>query len=71
MAFSSIVQEAVWLKRFLDHLGVIATSIDPVLINCDGQATIAFTKDPKFHCKAKHIDTNYNFVRNIRFLEVC
>ena len=65
MAFSSAVQEAVWLKRFLDHLGVIATSIDLVLVNCDSQAAIAFTKDPKFHCKTKHIDTKYNFVKDM------
>ena len=65
VAFSSPVQEAVWHKRFLDHLGVTATSIDPMLVNCNSQAAIAFTKDPKFHSKTKHIDTKYNFVKDM------
>ena len=65
VAFSAAVQEALWLKRFLDHLGVIANVADPVLVNCDSQAAIAYTKDPKYHCKTKHIDTKYNFVKDI------
>ena len=65
MAFSSTVQEAIWLKRFSNPLGVIATLTDPMLVNCDNQAAIAFTKDPKFHCKIKHIDTKYNFIKDM------
>ena len=34
-------------------------------INCDSQAAIAFTKDPKYHSCTKHIDLKYNFVRDI------
>jgi len=26
---------------------------------------MAYTKDPKYHSKTKHIDTKYNFVRDI------
>ena len=65
MAFSSAVQEAICLKRFLNHLGVTTTSTDPVLVNCDNQADITFTKDLKFHCKIKHIDTKYNFIKDM------
>ena len=65
VAFSSTVQEVVWHKRFLDHLGVTATSTDSLLVNYDSQAVIALTKDPKFHCKTKHIDTKYNFLKEM------
>ena len=65
VAFSSAVQEAVWLKRFLDHLGITNSASSPVLVNCDSEAAIAYTKDPKFHCKTKHIDTKYNFVKDM------
>ena len=55
VAFSSAVQEAVWLKRFLDHLGVTNDASNPVLGYCDSEAIITCTKDLKFHCMTKHI----------------
>ena len=57
VAFSSAVQEAVCLKRFLDHLGVTNDASNPVLVYCDSEAVIAYTKDMKFYCKTAHIYT--------------
>ena len=65
VAFSTVIQEAVWLKRFMDHLEIYKNVISPVLVNCDNQATITYTKDPKYHGKTKHIDIKYNFVRDM------
>ncbi|KAK9098657.1 hypothetical protein Syun_025702 [Stephania yunnanensis] len=65
VACSAAVQEAVWLRRFLSHLGFDKDASSPVLVNCDSQAAIAFTRDPKYHSKTKHIDTKYNFVRDM------
>ena len=65
MAFSAAVQEAVWLKRFLSHLGIKEGASNLVLVNCDSQTAIAFTKDSKYHSKTKHIDIKYNFVRDM------
>jgi hypothetical protein len=65
MAFSVALQEAVWFRRFLNHLGFCENENDPVLVHSDSQATIAYTKDPKYHSKTKHIDTKYNFVRDM------
>ncbi|OIT36283.1 retrovirus-related pol polyprotein from transposon tnt 1-94 [Nicotiana attenuata] len=65
VALSAAVHEAVWLKRFLVHLGVYNNVVEPVTINCDSQAAIAYTKDPKYHGKMKHIDIKYNFVRDM------
>ena len=65
VALSSTMQEAVWLKHFLVHLGVYNNVVEPVTINCDSQAAIAYTKDPKYHGKTKHIDIKYNFVRDM------
>ena len=47
VASASAVQEAVWLRRFLQHLGIVTTANEAVTIYCDNQATIAYTKDPK------------------------
>ena len=65
MAFSAAVQEAIWLKYFLSHLRIKKDASNPVLVNCDSQAAIAFTKDFKYHSKTKHIDIKYNFVRDM------
>ena len=43
------MQEGVWLRRFLEHLINKGDTIELVLVNCDSQATIAYTKDPKTH----------------------
>jgi len=65
VACASAVQEVVWLKRFFEHLNIAKNSKDPMTLYCDSQATIAYTKDPKYHSKTKHIDIKYNFVRYI------
>jgi hypothetical protein len=65
VACSAAVQEAVWLRRFLKHLGIAKDSGSPTVIYCDSQAAIAFTKDPKFHSRGKHISIKYNFIRDM------
>ena len=65
VACSVAVQEVVWLKRFIEDLKIVVDSSRPVIIHCDSQATITFTKDVKYHSKSKHIETKYNFVREI------
>ena len=37
----------------------------PMILYFDSQVTIAYTRDPKYHNKTKHIDIKYNFVRDI------
>lgn len=58
------MREAVWLKRFLKHLGIVKDATDPVTVRCDNQAAIAYCKDPKYHCKTKHIDTKHKYIRD-------
>ena len=65
VACDAAVQETIWLKRFLQNLWIGVNSSVPVVINCDSQATIDYTRDPKYHGKTKHIDTKYHFVRDI------
>ena len=64
-ALSVVVQEGIWLRRFMEHLINKGDVIEPVLISCDSQAAIAYTKDPKFYAKTKHIDIKFNFVKDI------
>ena len=34
-------------------------------IDCDSQSAIFLTKNPAYHSKTKHIDVQYNFVRDM------
>ena len=62
---STTVQEGIWLRRFLEHLINKENVIKPVVISCDNQDAMAYTKDPKFHAKTKHIDIKYNLVKDM------
>ena len=55
VACSSAIQEAIWLRRFLQDLEVVKTSFELVTLYCDMMATLAYAKDPKYHGNTKHI----------------
>ena len=48
----------------MNHLSV-TTSNGPLVIYSDSQSSIAYTKDPKFHNRTKHIDIKYHFVKDL------
>ena len=62
IACSSTIQEAVWLKRFLQDLEVVKTTFEPVTLYCDSIAILTYAKDPKYNGKTKHIQIRYHFV---------
>lgn len=70
-ARSITIQEVVWLRRFLDDLEIITSPPQLVTIHCDSQAAICFTKDAKYHSKSKHIEAEYNFMRDIMARKKC
>ena len=55
----------MWLKRFLYHLDVVRYISQPVVVYNDSEAMIAYTKPLKYHWKTKHIDTRFNYVRDL------
>ena len=65
VALSAAVQKGIWLRRFMEHLINKGDAIELILISSDSSATIAYTKDPKFHAKTKHIDIKLNFVKDM------
>ena len=62
MALSAAVQEAIWLRRLQEELG-ISKGGEPTTLFCDNQSTIFFTKDPVQHQRSKHIDVRCHFAR--------
>ena len=65
VACSSAIQEVVLLKRFLQDIGVVKTTFEPVTLYCDSMAALTYAKDPKYHRKTKHIQIRYHFVRDM------
>ena len=63
VAVSLVVQEAMWLRSFLQDLNLTPNVNEPVEMNCDNTVAIQFFQDPKFHRKTKHIKRSYHFVR--------
>uniref|UniRef100_A0A2N9ERH0 Retroviral polymerase SH3-like domain-containing protein n=1 Tax=Fagus sylvatica TaxID=28930 RepID=A0A2N9ERH0_FAGSY len=62
VACSAAVQEVVWLRRFLQRLGVTAHAEDVVLLYSDSISALAYAKDPKYHGNAKHIELRYHYI---------
>ena len=60
VAFSSTIQEVIWLRRFLQDIGVVKTTFEPVTLYCDSMAAMAYAKDPKYHGKTKNIQIRYH-----------
>ena len=61
MAACAAAQEALWLRVLLADLGV--DIVKPISLKEDNQAAIAFSKNPGYHKRSKHIDIRYHFVR--------
>ncbi|XP_062173689.1 secreted RxLR effector protein 161-like [Alnus glutinosa] len=62
VACSTAVQEAIWLRRFLQHLEIIVDALDPVTIHRDSTAALAYAKDPKYHGRTRHIYIRYHYI---------
>ena len=62
---SNAAKKAVWLRKFIDELGVISLVKGSVLLYCDSIGAIAQAKKPKSHQRTKHILHRYHLVREI------
>ena len=61
MAASAAAQEALWLNRLLQQLGLRTPT--PTVLYEDNKAAILFADHPGDHRRSKHIDTRRHFVR--------
>jgi hypothetical protein len=62
---SVAVEEVIWLRRFLQRLGVTAHAEDVVLLYFDSTSALVYAKDPKYYGKAKHIELRYHYIRDM------
>lgn len=62
-AMANTVVELMWLTHLLCELHALSSS-RPTLL-CDNQSALFLTQNPVAHKRAKHIDLDYHFVREL------
>ena len=60
IAASEAGKEMVWLKRFLQVLGLHQIEY---VIYCDSQSAIDLSKNTMYHARTKHIDVRCHWIR--------
>ncbi|KAL0402015.1 UNVERIFIED_CONTAM: hypothetical protein Slati_4231400 [Sesamum latifolium] len=60
---SEAAKKAVWMKNYIQELGVVPSIAEPVVIFCDNNGTIAQAKEPRSHHRSKHILRHYHLLR--------
>ena len=66
IAANDAAKEAVWMRKFMDQLGVVPAVKLPIPLYCDNTATISLVKEPRLHKRAKHILRKYHLIREIK-----
>ncbi|KAL0437816.1 UNVERIFIED_CONTAM: Retrovirus-related Pol polyprotein from transposon TNT 1-94 [Sesamum radiatum] len=65
IAASEAAKEAVWMKNYIQELGVVPSIAEPVVIFCDNNGPIAQAKEPRSHHRSKHILRRYRLLREM------
>ena len=58
-------KEAVWMKKFIEDLGVVPSIANPIEIYCDNNGAIAQAKEPRSHKRSKHVLRKFHLIREI------
>ena len=65
IAANEAAKEAVWMKNFIQELGVVPSVGDPITVYCDNNGAIAKAKEPRSHQKSKHVLRKFRLIREI------
>nr|GFA15503.1 retrotransposon protein, putative, Ty1-copia subclass [Tanacetum cinerariifolium] len=58
IAAAEAAKEAVWIRKFVDELGVVLSNNYPIEMNCDNTAAISMAKEPGIMKGARHFKEN-------------
>ena len=64
IAASQAAQEAAWMKKFIEDLGVVPTIQEPLEILCDNEGAIAIANDAMSQKRTRHIRRKFNYIRD-------
>ncbi|KAL0283452.1 UNVERIFIED_CONTAM: Retrovirus-related Pol polyprotein from transposon TNT 1-94 [Sesamum radiatum] len=65
IAASEATKEAVWMKNYIQELGVVPSIAEPVVIFYDNNEAIAQAKGRRSHHLSKHIFGRYHLLREM------
>ena len=65
IAASEVAKEAVWIRKFIQELGVVPSIESPITIHCDNNGAIANAVEPRAHKRTKHIERRFHLIRDI------
>ncbi|KAL0451357.1 UNVERIFIED_CONTAM: Retrovirus-related Pol polyprotein from transposon TNT 1-94 [Sesamum latifolium] len=65
IAASEAAKKAVWMKNYIQELGVVPSIAEPVVIFCDNNRAIAQAKEPRSHHRSKHILRRYHLLKKM------
>nr|GEX52752.1 retrotransposon protein, putative, Ty1-copia subclass [Tanacetum cinerariifolium] len=63
IAASEAAKEAVWIRKFIDELGVVPLNDYPIKMNCDNSAAINMAKELGIQKGTRHFKRKYHYVR--------
>ncbi|GKD74747.1 hypothetical protein Tco_1333029, partial [Tanacetum coccineum] len=63
IAASEAAKEAVWIRKFIDELGVVPSNDYPIKMNCDNSVAIIITKESGIQKGTRHFQRKYHYVR--------
>ncbi|KAL0284319.1 UNVERIFIED_CONTAM: Retrovirus-related Pol polyprotein from transposon TNT 1-94 [Sesamum angustifolium] len=58
-------KEAVWMKNYIQELGVVSRTTEPIVIFYDNDEAIAQAKESRSRHRSKHILRRYHLVREM------
>ncbi|KAL0455190.1 UNVERIFIED_CONTAM: hypothetical protein Slati_0858200 [Sesamum latifolium] len=65
IASSEAANEAVWMKNYIQELGVVPSIAEPIVIFCDNNWEIAQAKELRSHHCSKYILRGYHLLREM------
>ncbi|KAK4403134.1 Retrovirus-related Pol polyprotein from transposon TNT 1-94 [Sesamum angolense] len=65
IATSETAKEAVWMKNYIQELGVVPSIAELVVIFCDNNWAIVQEKEPRSHRRSKHILRRYHLLKEM------
>ncbi|KAK4381105.1 Retrovirus-related Pol polyprotein from transposon TNT 1-94 [Sesamum angolense] len=65
IAVSEASNGAVWMKNYIQDLGVVPSIAEPIVIFCDNNGAIAQAKELRYHHRSKHILRRYHLLRDM------
>ncbi|KAL0457767.1 UNVERIFIED_CONTAM: Retrovirus-related Pol polyprotein from transposon TNT 1-94 [Sesamum latifolium] len=68
---SEAAKEAIWMKNYIQELGVVPSIAEPVVIFCDNNGAIAQAKEPRSHHRSKNILRRYHLLREMVSRDDC